>query len=235
MGANQDENNAAVTHAIGKIEYTLRQCRDMFRHIERSAQGNKRAIEDVHVIEQSFFDAVRDVTTWVKKDYDEGKITAEIATLFLSKAEAIAYRVSHQNPIDPELFKVFTSVNIDAFKSKLAYKKARDHAIMGLITTMAIVGAVAISLALAGPSMGASLLLLLPLALSGAGCGIPRALEGRRLHFKSESDEASITQVEVMETSGYAKHLEKAYAALRPDDKPDPHDGEEHKDSPSLP
>ncbi|MDF1684728.1 MAG: hypothetical protein P1U36_08750 [Legionellaceae bacterium] len=92
-----------------------------------------------------------------------------------------------------------------------------QKAIYGLLTTMAIVSTVVIALALAGPSMGTSLLCLLPLALIGAGCGIPSAL---REHAAAEN--AAKHQVSKKTISGYKQDLQKAYQDALPKEEGQP-------------
>lgn len=235
LRTNKADNDAAVSRAISEVETTLAECKNIFDELRGHAQEHTR------VLDNSFIDTVEKVISQIKDDYDQGHIAADDAVAYLSRAADIAHRVGRKEAISPELFTMTWPINLDEMKSKLAYKKSREHAIMGLITTMAIVGSVVVLLALAGPSMGASLLFLLPLALSGAGCGIPQALEGRRLHVKAESDDADVINIPDEKFSGYAQKLQEAYKSLLPkneaaksdrDDDPEYRDGEEHKDSP---
>ncbi|NCT56348.1 MAG: hypothetical protein GW760_01350 [Legionella sp.] len=236
MGASREESNAAVSRAIAQVNNALKKSLVLFEKLRSNAAGDEQALEDTRALERSFVETVQKITAQVRYDYDQGEITAEEAIFFLNRSDEVVYRVMNQSDVFQALFDTGEvgrrAVNMDKFKAKLAYKKAGQHAIMGLITTLAIVGAVVVALALAGPSLGASLFFLLPLALSGAGCGIPSALEGRRWHLKSESPEAEIQDIVENKISGYAKDLKKAYAVLRPDDDTsEPSDGEENKNS----
>ncbi|MDF1828391.1 MAG: hypothetical protein P1U39_08950 [Legionellaceae bacterium] len=238
MGANQDKNKDVVLRAIGRVEETLARFPVVFEQFRHNAASDREVLDGARALERSFVNQVREITAHVQHDYAQGKITAEQAVFFLERADEVVYRVMHKQEVFPALFDMQAvgkrTVNLDKVRSEVAYKKAGQHAIMGLITTLAIVGTVIVALALTGPSLGASLLLLLSLALSGAGCGIPRALQGCRLHLKSERDEAEYADIPENKISGYAQHLQKAYAALRPDDQPAPRDGEEHDDSPKC-
>ncbi|MDF1684727.1 MAG: hypothetical protein P1U36_08745 [Legionellaceae bacterium] len=223
MGKNKADEDAAVLRAITEVEKIITEC--------QGALGHAR------VVENSFWDTVSHVIAQVRFDFDKKDITIDEATLFLFRAADIAHRVGSKAEIWAELFIVTITVNVDETSSKLAYKKAREHAIIGLITTIALAGAVVVLLALAGPSMGTSLRFLLPLALSGAGCGIPLAREGRRLHLRAESSEAEKIEVEINpKLSGYAQQLHHAYKTARPktQDEYGPEGGDERNSSPKL-
>jgi len=213
LRTNKSDDDAAVSRAISEVKTTLAECKNIFEGLRSNAQ------EHACELENSFIDTVKKVISEMQNDYDQGHITADDAVAYLYRAADIAYRVGQKKAILPELFTMTWPSNLDEVKSKLAYKKSKQHAIMGLITTMAIVGSVVVLLALAGPSMGASLLFLLPLALSGAGCGIPRALEGRRLHVKAESDDADVIDIHDQKFSGYAQQLQETYKSLLPKDE----------------
>jgi hypothetical protein len=67
--------------------------------------------------------------------------------------------------------------NADYLKVRMRLKEAKIQAIVGALVGMLVVATVVTALVAAGPTFGASLFLLLPLGLAGAGLGLPKALK----------------------------------------------------------
>lgn len=231
------DQNDKVSREIISLNLQLDACQDRFARLIEKAGENKEAKEHASALKQTFDDTIVQVVEEIQKAYAKKELSQEDAYQLLSKAKYIAHAVANQRPMDQnfltsivkDMRSMDTRQEVGEIREKTESCKAKKHAIHGLLATAAIVATVAIALTLAAPSMGASLFLLLPFALTGAGCAIPSALKLRHIGLEVKQD-----LVSEKNTAVYAKRLQETYKSLlSKDSTPKGGDELEHESDPT--
>lgn len=214
-----DQHKDKVSQAIFNFNQEWGHCKKTFARLREDAKDNQEAIDNANALEKVFDETMGAVVTQIQEAYANQELTEQDAYVLLGKAKDVAHAVANQHPIDNKILRKIGNETrpenqreeIGGMRYKSESNNAKTKAILGLLTTGAIVATVAIALTLAVPSMGTSLLLLLPLALTGAGCAIPSALNLRKIELEKKQDLASGEKA-----GGYAKQLQEAYKNLLP-------------------
>ncbi|MDF1684726.1 MAG: hypothetical protein P1U36_08740 [Legionellaceae bacterium] len=235
-----------VSKALNKFKMEYDQCNNVFYTLRDKANGDSEAIKRVDTLAKAFGETVAGVVKDVQEAYAKKELTENDAIELLGVAHKLAVAVNKREPIEQNVWeKIVTDkmesstirtrtaeerAEIGGMRGDNEYASARKKAIFGLsLTTMAIVATVVVSLALAGPSMGTSLLLFLPLTLAGAGCAIPSALKVREIKLETERDIASGPKAE-----GYAQKFKDAYQEALSKDTPRNESGQDEEEEDSL-
>ncbi len=113
--------------------------------------------------------------------------------------------------------------NAEKLKYKMGMKTAKIQAIVGALVGMLVVATVVTALVAAGPTFGASLFLLLPLGLAGAGVGLPKALVSASglLSLKTQDTAVNLGPTVGEQLQGLKQGLDAMRQGERSSDEPE--------------